>query len=199
MSSLGFRTFSVLDLYLILLSDWQLYNSTMQLKKQCTQEDSVSRPSESLMTVRRKRSESLSPEQEKALPIIDLFLNPSRRAEKEDLLRMVHKEEGDKDQKQVKQYSYLIFFWRRRLPRHILTFSACCGSQLCPATRFRHRSSLHRLTCWDSASGRERRSTAPRSSNRWSPTLESVAPSTCKVIWGSPITATWSKRCRCKS
>ena len=63
-------------------------------KKQCIQED----------------SESLSPEQEKALPIIDLFLNPSRRAEKEDLLRMVHKEEGGKDQNQVKQYTYLIFF-----------------------------------------------------------------------------------------
>ena len=85
---------------------------------------------------------------------------------------------------------------RRSLPKHFPTSSGSFGSQRSPATRSPPRRSPPPLICWGSASGRGRRSTAPRSSNPWSPTLESVVPSICKVIWRSLTSASWSKKCR---
>ena len=38
--------------------------------------------------------ESVTSEQDKTLPVIDLFLNPSRMAEKEEMLNKAHREEA---------------------------------------------------------------------------------------------------------
>ena len=38
---------------------------------------------------------------EKPLPLIDLFLNPKRKSEREDILKEVHREESGKGHKEV--------------------------------------------------------------------------------------------------
>ena len=47
--------------------------------------------------------ESVTLKQEKKLPVIDLFLNPKRKAEKEEMLKKAHREEAGKGHSKVKR------------------------------------------------------------------------------------------------
>ena len=53
--------------------------------------------------------DSLTSDERKALPIIDLFLNPRREAEKEDVLEMARKEEAGLNHTKVKNPFNIIF------------------------------------------------------------------------------------------
>ena len=47
--------------------------------------------------------ESVTSEQDKTLPVIDLFLNPSRMAEKEEMLNKAHREEAGMAHNKVRE------------------------------------------------------------------------------------------------
>ena len=51
-----------------------------------------------------QESESVTSEQDKtSLPVIDLFLNPSRKAEKEEMLKEAHREEAGTGHNKVRE------------------------------------------------------------------------------------------------
>ena len=85
---------------------------------------------------------------------------------------------------------------RLSLPARTPTSSDCFGSQHCLATRHQNTPPQTQFTCWGSAPGRERRSTAPRYSPLWSQTRGFAVPSTLGLIWRRQIVAIWSLKCR---
>ena len=115
---------------------------------------------------------------EDELPMIDVFLNPGREMELEEMLERVEMMEANLIYSEVLNGSTLFTFFilRKSFPESIPTCSVSFGPQHCPAPKTQVIQA--RPTCSSSAPGKARWSTAQISSPRSSPTPGCAALST---------------------
>ena len=115
---------------------------------------------------------------EDELPMIDVFLNPGREMELEEMRQRVEMMEANLTYSEVLNGSTLFTFFilRKSFPGSIPTCSVSFGPQHCPAPKT--QVIQRRPTCSSSAPGKARWSTAQISSPRSSPTPGCAALST---------------------
>ena len=135
-------------------------------------------------------------ETQDGLPEIDLFLNPGRKGELEELELWVEKNEENMTYTEVRHiYGILLLLSLRILFREsIRTSSDCCGTRCPPVSP--PTTTQTPPTCSAGAPGWGRTSTARRSSLLSSLIRAFVALLTCRITLGILSSAGWCKLCR---
>ena len=142
----------------------------------------------------------LGSETNSGLPQIDVFLNPKRKGELDELMLWVEKNEENLTYTQVRHSRH-----HKRTPHQLLvvipprklsfestpTSSSCSGTPCLPAPPPTTIQTLP--TCSLAAPGWAMTSTALISSLRLSQILAFVAPLTCRITWWIQTTAGWYK------
>ena len=134
------------------------------------------------------------------LPVIDLFLNPTREEELQQMYQMLEEQQGNATftevsiHKEITIHFSLTIYHRRLSLGSSQTCSDFSGIQCFLASP--NATTRTRPTCSTSAHGRASWSTAPTSSPLLSLTLESAVPSMSRTPWWSPTTAGLCLRCK---